>query len=348
MTDTKTPIAPQRKRLDWIDALRAFAMLLVVVVHASLGLDGWNVYTVLTGAIMIPLFFVISGYLFNPRGGEQLPFFKNLFFKMVIPWLFISQLWLQVIYIPSKGFSFWLDLLWDLIRGDALWFIPACIIGEIIFFYIRKFFKNPLAITASCLAFLVGGLILAHFDLLNFAMINRAMVAQGFFLIGYLYRVFEPKIKDLPLYIPILGVLLYVGMGILALFLWEGCYIDVHHNIYLTVSYGVITLPYTFLMTVLGCFSLFALLSRCPKIPKPIVYLGQNTLLVYGFHTLGFRLIQKAFNLVSITLPANWLTALLDTLLSIIGCLIFAYFINRFLPELVGKKRKKKEKKAEQ
>ena len=157
MTETKTVVSVP-KRLEYIDALRALAVLFVVIIHAAIGVDGWNVYTVFTGAIMIPLFFIISGYLFNPRDGKQLPFFKNLFFKMVIPRFFISQLWIQAFFIPSKGIHFWLRLVWDFICGDLEWFLLTCIIGEIIFFYIRKFFKSPIAITACCLVFFAGGL----------------------------------------------------------------------------------------------------------------------------------------------------------------------------------------------
>ena len=57
--------AEQRK--DWIDVLRAIAVLFVIYGHMGRGM--W-LYYVSTSPIKIPLFFAISGYLFNERDGD--------------------------------------------------------------------------------------------------------------------------------------------------------------------------------------------------------------------------------------------------------------------------------------
>lgn len=52
-----------KKRENWIDIVRAIAMLFVVIGH-SYGKSG-TVYYVLTGPIKMPLFYIVSGYFLN-------------------------------------------------------------------------------------------------------------------------------------------------------------------------------------------------------------------------------------------------------------------------------------------
>ena len=50
------------KRKGWVDALRGMAIILVVYGHSA---KGFSEYFLFTSPIKMPLFFAISGYVFN-------------------------------------------------------------------------------------------------------------------------------------------------------------------------------------------------------------------------------------------------------------------------------------------
>ena len=67
-----------KPRKEWIDCLRGLAMIFVVLVHASIGLNHRDWYNVFIGPIMLPLFFAISGYLFSVKNISAIKFYKKL------------------------------------------------------------------------------------------------------------------------------------------------------------------------------------------------------------------------------------------------------------------------------
>ena len=92
-----------RKRKNWIDVLRAAAMLLVIYGHLLGGHDHANFYMV-TSPVKIPLFFAISGYVFNDRGGDTVAFLKKTWRGLVVPLLFFSIVLMPVtVFAASKG-----------------------------------------------------------------------------------------------------------------------------------------------------------------------------------------------------------------------------------------------------
>ena len=66
----KIEMTSNNSRKPWIDALRGFAMLLVIIMHVpfAAGVGGENVYTTLIGWMFMPLFFFVSGLvMYNPN-----------------------------------------------------------------------------------------------------------------------------------------------------------------------------------------------------------------------------------------------------------------------------------------
>lgn len=78
---------PAATRKGWLDACRALAILFVIYGHQQK--DGLF-YFLFTSPVKVTMFFAISGYLFNPRGGDARAFFKNLLIRMVLPWLILA------------------------------------------------------------------------------------------------------------------------------------------------------------------------------------------------------------------------------------------------------------------
>ena len=132
LQNTLTP-----KRLEWLDALRGLAMVYVALGHCMPGGMEKHIFILLTSPVKLPLFFAVSGYVFNSRDGKQGAFFANLLRKIMIPSL-VFVLCTLLIGLPKRGLSHLATGFWDFLSGELYWYIPACILGEILFFYNLK------------------------------------------------------------------------------------------------------------------------------------------------------------------------------------------------------------------
>lgn len=325
-------------RKEWIDALRGLAMIFVVCVHlVSKKVYGWEICNVITGPITITMFFAITGYVFNDRKGNQKEFYRNIFFKIVIPWFVLSLIWVKLLLIPFRGTaSYFYEGVWDLLSGRKNWFIPCCICAETIQFYIRKVSKSNRAICVYSIICTIIGIAMAHFDICNFAMINRAFIVQAFMVIGYLFKHYIEHM-NVPVVIILFGVLAYVLMVVITINLWPGKYLDVHLNKYYNLFF-------CFVMIYLGCFEMFLIFSRLKKVPKLLSFIGRNSLFYYMTHGYVITVLSVFLKLLKQGDKVTWIGAFFQTCIVCICCGIGAVIVNRFLPEVLGKRRKNKYK----
>lgn len=122
-------------RKDYIDALRALAIVIVVYSHC---VSGWTWFFLFIGPIMVPLFFEISGYVFKIRDGRWTSFSINLIKRVVVPWFFLV-FFPVIISSPIRPVCKTLDFCYKYLSGETLWFIPCFIYAMIIHFFIQKF-----------------------------------------------------------------------------------------------------------------------------------------------------------------------------------------------------------------
>ena len=325
-------LSAEKKRIDWVDALRALAMVFVIYGHR---VPEWSGYFVFTSPIKIPLFFAITGYVFSGANGDVKVFFRKLIRTIVIPWLVLTIL-PYLAMTPFKGFAFLWTHVKAILIGDEFWYMPCCIAAEIIWFFTLKFAKRKWLIALIAAVLFAAGVVLYHFGILSVFMINRAMTAQVFLLIGLLFRNYEKQIVERAgkAWLLLTGLAVYIGLGVLSLLLYPGQVMDVHLNKY--YDYAICQA-----MIWIGIAVLFIACAKyCRKFPRWWVCVGQHTLVIYLFHALVVRLCVKAFGFVHI--PVNRLTNILLTALACAICLGISLLIHWLLPELMGKKRKKK------
>ena len=326
------------ERKTWIDTLRAMAIFFVVLVHLSHGCSNHYAYNVFIGPIMLPLFFSVTGYLFNIRDGNQKKFYIGLFKRFIIPWFVLSLIWARAFLIPLRGFSpYFTNHFRRFITGDVLWYLPCCIWAQIIQFYIQKISKKVWLVVVVDLAVSSLGLVFAYFKIADFLNFNTAMIAQLYLMIGYLFKRFESFFVNLKWRYLIIGAILYIGLGILSVIKLPGQCIDVHLNMYPV-------LPLCLTMIVLGVVILFTVMRKTDNAPRVISFIGSNSLLLYAGHSYVWGCFLTFLTLVGISMPTNWIVAVLGSLFCCVVCGIASIFVNRFIPEIVGKKRKAKDR----
>ena len=145
-------VSNSKKRLDYLDALRGFAILCVVAGHST-GL--WDNVHKIISAFLLPVFFVISGYLMEYGDSTKKTvkeFLKKRFMGIMIPYFGFSILAIgfEALYgLMNHDLNSPLVWRWTvhtlvLYGKSALWFLPALFIGEILFFLIRKYLNHIL------------------------------------------------------------------------------------------------------------------------------------------------------------------------------------------------------------
>lgn len=311
------------QRKTWVDVLRALAIILVMYGHLA---DPGAVYYVFTSPVKIPLFFAISGYVFNARDGKVALFFQKILLSLVIPWLVLSLC--QVVLVLPKGFAKVGQYVLEVLVGKQFWYMPCCILAEIILFFGMKFFKKQWQIVVFCLSLTAVGLALPNSSVLNLFKFRTALVAQSFLLIGYSFQrneAYIDKLKSIWLFV---GVVVYLLLGVASLWLFPGESLDVNTGSYYN-------LPLCAVLIALGCFLLFALFRKIAHFPQFLQQLGCNTLVFYLFHSN----VALVLAVLGIVLPRTWWGGIGKVLLACVGCFVIAFILNRFLPEAVGKKR---------
>ena len=323
----KSEIIKTTERKAWIDALRALAIIMVVLGHQVKGEYG---YFLFTSPVKMPLFFAISGYLFNMRDGNSQLFWKNWFYRIIIPWFGLAL----IISLPHIVFGFNpLHFLYDLVSGKRLWFMPCFAIAEIIYFYICKYAKEEVSIIVCLLCCTALGFLANANNFLNFAMINRSFVAQSFFLIGYLFKQHQNELNKIKWKYIFFMCFLYLGSCWVSIMLFTDVRIDVHSNHYYNI-------PFCFYLIFLGVFVLIIGASKSNFSNHILNIIGQNTLILYIWHKQIILILVYCMSVLQIPSPNFWLFAVIKTIWAIIICNICAAFFNKYIPVLVGKKNR--------
>lgn len=319
-------LLPQRKQ--YIDALRGLSMIIVVYGHCLLAKSrtDYTAYFVFFSPINVALFFTISGYLFKPKKSD-LEFFKNLFLRLVIPWFVLGL-------FPYYNISWKLPFL---LSGTSYWFMNALIIGEILWYYIHKVARNNEK-TVILLGLLVSasGLLCFRFGWLNEGMINRGMVILWLFVLGLLIRKYEAPLVTFVKKYMIWLLMVFVVMGVVFMYLYPGEFYDVKWNRYYFI-------PLTWGLIILGILMAFTLFSHVKQIPQWIVLVGQNTLAIYMLHDYGVAVFRKLLSISGLDFGLFYpVVAVIGTCFACACCLAFSLLANKYLPEIVGRKRKRR------
>lgn len=126
----------KRKRLEYIDAMRGFAILFIVFGHIPLYCYGiadeqLSSFRALTSLLQLPMFFFVSGFVLNPQkmlnGGGEMWYSK--FRQLIVPAMFFCGIYVlinktDIIYCLTDKFKcgYWFTLtLFEFIIIQCLW-----------------------------------------------------------------------------------------------------------------------------------------------------------------------------------------------------------------------------------
>lgn len=270
-------------RIKWIDTAKGYGMVLVIFSHIS-----GSIFAVWNYTFHMPLFFFLSGYLFN-CGATFGCFLKKKIKSLIVPYFAYGiPMLLFTLFLMYRNsqmtFLGLINLLMNFIQQKrmwTIWFITCLFIVNIICYFIVQIKSDKLKILVSvllvfcgaCYYKIGGGPLIWNLDI--------SIMASFFFVMGYICR----KHEIINLVMNLNKDIVFIAMLIINVACWR-------LSIYLTGTslnmygeqYGVVPLTYTAAIAGIG---IIVMISR--KFSNKIVrYIGRNSMIYLAWHQTIF------------------------------------------------------------
>jgi len=321
------------KRKIWIDLVRGFCMLAILVHHTEMYYAGEAIidYRFFADNALCTFFF-ISGYLFY----KETPF--NLKYKLlsilktiIIPYfIFMSVIALPKALAHGKFVSV-SDSILSIVLGQQSWFITALATAEIIFsilLYLSKQYKwvLPIGVLISFIGIILltgNEQMLAH----NYWNIMDGLLAISFLYIGYLYHQKENVINRFPLYLYIIPFILF----------FISKWVIVEYKVYCYL--GPVDIDNYPVFIVDNVLAILLITRLCKLLPdmKPISWMGSHVI-VYYFLCGGVPLTLSVLaNKIGFSYYGNYLQVIVVLIAVYLMITLLTWFIYKYIPWATGR-----------
>lgn len=323
------------KRIEWVDVAKGIGIFLVVLGHTSAQLRN------LIYGFHMPLFFFLSGVVFNREKYSINDFVKNRFNTLILPYIFFYVLtyvyWLLIErsmrsfdcdwWQPILGLFYgsqWHDLM---IHNGILWFLPCLFLTQLIV-YMATGVRNRILMIFILVACVIIGL---QFEENLPWGLNIALVASQFFFIGWVVK------KSIPLkfdkkWLSILCAIVLFFFYVIGKMRFHNevnmgeC---IYSNVYLFEIFSYIGITGTIL------------LSAVIGLPtnRILTWLGKNSLVIFAIHQPVSRIIrfivERTIN--GIDVQQNVLLSILVTIVILFVLWPLVLMYNKYCKPLLEK-----------
>lgn len=333
-------IAQNTSRKNWIDWMKALGMLLIIWGHAfPTGLIAY-IYS-----YNVPLFFIISGFLFKQENSFRQFFNKNLY-SLVIPYLLLCVI---------KDFSYLLknwNNFQELINcpigiltgfhtyngvpaARSLWFVYTLFILKILFQISGNKRSNLMMLLAIAL---IGSFALNHFSIHPDWAVSNTFAAIPWFMCGYViskdYKQILENVVDFVKKWRTLAVTVFILLTLLLLFvsningevmMYKGYY---GNNIILFLAFGLI-----------GSISIFILSAILDNLQiRAVQVISIGTMVILMFHRDIYRSFEKIVSNLSDGVISEGLLSLSASVVTLILFIPIIIILQKIFPIILGRR----------
>lgn len=271
-----------RRRVDWIDATKGFAIILVVLGHMSYFLP--ITIKVAIYSFHMPLFFFLSGFfLFHEH--ERFRVFllkkiKTLIFPYIcfsLFWIFVNYLW-GILDVQLSSDISYKGILFGMYT--PLWFLLCLFCTQVLLY---PFLGNGKVIIKGIIFLLLIGLMYNYFIYMKLKPyllmlplhLDTAFIVSFFVAVGFLCRDYL-KNNDIPNWLFFLSLFLYPICTVLN-YNFTGRSVEIYENF-------VGNYFYFFFASFSGIIIVLKCLKTSFGLSKILIFLGNNSLCVYALH----------------------------------------------------------------
>lgn len=327
--------SPARKRIDWIDMAKGYGMILVIIGHIVV--SHGTVYTLISSFHM-PLFFILSGYLFSNKRSFKEFFIKRIkslvvpYFCLCIPLLIskainglidgnYTSLTDTVVYTYQYFMKFVVQK-----RESTLWFVACLFVINIIFYFLSKLVKNDYALLVT--SFIIGfaGLMYCKYVAVYLPWAaDLALTAIPFFALGYfsknknlVTKIVENKYSVI---YAVIAAIIWILSLIGSLKLSDNTVFNMHGS-----EFG--WWPLSYLGAISASLALIIISSKATF--KSIMYIGQNTMLYLAWHqSLIINNLRHVFNRFKIF--QSGYSLLISYVIIFASCIVVLTLLNKLI-----------------
>ena len=280
----------QTTRIEWLDVSKGIGIVLVLCAHAmDKNTQMWNMITL----FHMPLFFIISGYLFNLGESFKQTILSKIF-SLYIPYVTISIMaYGYMCFFENMNFEISvilriLLLIYTPGITGASWFISVLFCSEIGFWLLLYFLeKKTMSIyLAIMIAVLIG--LIGFLTNLPFGM-SRVLVSILFLMCGYSFRKCVDERSRKKSSVVAYVVIMIVSIAIVYAFSFEN-YSSYSSNNYTNIFVSVICA----VSGTIFIFCISRLIEYLPSLKKIFGFLGKNTMGIIFFQFFAFRIVNLA------------------------------------------------------
>ncbi len=194
------------KRKTYIDVAKGIAILLVILGHMNRFFEYSGRLNQMVYSVQLPVFLVIGGYWMRLKPEESpLRFLEKKFYRLLQPYFFYAVFSIFYAWPEDAGkFCFYVaGMLWgigirDYLPNLPIWFLPMFFVANLWFYLIlqigslgrKPWQKLLLEGTFTALIMAAGWKLKLREERLPWGF-ELAMILQGFFLAGHLWRLAE-------------------------------------------------------------------------------------------------------------------------------------------------------------
>lgn len=269
------------ERIEWVDISKGIGIILVLIGHISQNMNiNKPIY-----AFHMPLFFIISGFLFYRKDKKTINYKRIL-----IPYFIFSIL----------TFAYWAiverhirqqenSIIWQAINifygaggpsnyvfNVPLWFIPCYLVTEVVFKYISMIKKEKNLCIILIICSIIGWIIPQFIDFRLLLGIDTMFTSIFFYGLGYFfsskYLIIKTKIKKN-------RYTYYIIISILSIIF------AITYNLNIEVDMNNLTFGNYFLYYISAISGSFVIILLAHKIKSKIItWIGKNTMIIMCIH----------------------------------------------------------------
>lgn len=333
-----------KPRIKWIDSVRGWAIILVVLGHVFTRTGTLQVEKFLQIEIYsfhMPLFFYISGYVFKVRDEKLLDStvrkIHNLLIPMLIFYIIYGFFFVIKILVGKSTFIFTPELFINTLMMtsqsffSAYWFLPVLFCTQMLFEFLNRMMNNKsmliikkLNIVIIISLFLVSRLLYSQGIILPMGF-REAMGALPFFVLGF-YAKNVKSIKKITDYLTDLVVgkktSYFVAKIIFIIFVFL-CIAKLQYRLCNMYNSDIGSIAFYFLFGIIGIL----LSVSFGKVFGNGVFeiLGKNSLWIFGFHYIALDIYSDVVNRITIN---NILCKLGMDIVGVILIVVFSLVLN--------------------
>jgi fucose 4-O-acetylase-like acetyltransferase len=330
------------ERIEYLDTAKGVGIILVIMGH--LFTYGCIPFALIFSFHM-PLFFLISGFLFNPsRYKNVVSLLKDQFARFYIPYLFFTALGFGItMLIPAWSIQSYKDTFHEIfyiaqpetIHVGQIWFLVCLAVTQIFFYLLNKIFKVVRSITATCITVVILSIIsiLLLYDGVLFPFkIETAISATIFFLIGFFFKD-KVKIQNINLFFSV------SKNGIIIISLFVVGIILALYNRTVNMCTSVYNNFILFLFSALSG-SIFVIYIARYISCKWLKFIGKNSLILFCIHSFFLYLYAYLISFlgdgVEYMIMENipWFFVIIGTPIVLFLSVLCFYILNPFLKQL--------------